>query len=77
MNESVPRRGQKFLPHQMPLRKMALNAVCGTLLLPVLLPLCWIAGRWIESQTRQVLDQWSGTSCSTVGVSELVDGKVH
>jgi putative effector of murein hydrolase LrgA (UPF0299 family) len=36
---------------------MALAAVCGVLLLSILLPAGWMAEQWIENQGHRILDR--------------------
>ena len=67
-NEVCPRCGAQFTPSRLSLREMALAAVCGVLLLSILLPAGWMAKQWIDRQEdrfldhmywREPLDSWS------------------
>ena len=57
MNEVCPRCGAQFIPSRISLREMALAAVCGVLLLSILLPAGWMAEQWIENQGHRILDR--------------------
>jgi len=56
MNEVCPRCGAQFIPSRISLREMALAAVCGVLLLSILLPAGWMAKQWIDRQEDHFLD---------------------
>ena len=67
-NEVCPRCGAQFTPSRLSLREMALAAVCGVLLLSILLSAGWMAKQWIDRQEdrfldhiywREPLDPWS------------------
>ena len=55
-NEICPRCGAQFTSSRLALREMALSAVCGVLLLSILLPAGWMAKQWIDRQQDRFLD---------------------
>ena len=55
-NEVCPRCGAQFTPSRLSLRETALAAVCGVLLLSILLPAGWMAKQWIDRQEDRFLD---------------------
>ena len=55
-NEVCPHCGAQFIPSRLSLREMALAAVCGVLLLSILLPAGWMAKQWIDRQEDRFLD---------------------
>ena len=55
-NEVCPRCGAQFTPSRLSLRETALAAVCGVLLLSILLPAGWMAKQWIDRQEDLLLD---------------------
>jgi hypothetical protein len=55
-SEVCPHCGARFAPSRLSLREMGLAAICGVLLLSILLPVSWIAKRWIERQEDRFLD---------------------
>ena len=56
-NETCPRCGAPIMGSQMSLREMALATLCGSLLLCILLPACWMAIQWIDNHGQRVLDR--------------------
>ena len=56
-NEVCPHCGAQFTPSRLSLREMVLAAVCGSLLLLILVPAGWMAEQWIENQGHRILDR--------------------
>jgi hypothetical protein len=56
-NEVCPHCGAQFTPSRLSLREMVLAAICGSLLLLILVPAGWMAEQWIENQGHRVLDR--------------------
>ena len=55
-NEVCPHCGTQFTPSRLSLREMVLAAICGSLLLSILLPAGWMAKQWIDRQGDLLLD---------------------
>ena len=55
-NEVCPHCGAQFTPSRLSLREMILAAICGSLLLLILVPAGWMAEQWIENQGHRILD---------------------
>jgi len=55
-NEVCPHCGAQLTSSRLSLREMALAAVCGVLLLSILLPAGWMAKQWIDRQEDRFLD---------------------
>ena len=55
-NEVCPHCGAQFTPSRLSLREMVLAAICGSLLLLILVPAGWMAEQWIENQGHRILD---------------------
>ena len=56
-NEVCPHCGAQFTPSPRSLREMVLAAICGSLLLLILVPAGWMAEQWIEDQGHRILDR--------------------
>jgi hypothetical protein len=56
-NEVCPHCGAQFTPSRLSLREMILAAICGSLLLSMLVPAGWMAEQWIENQGHRILDR--------------------
>ena len=56
-NEVCPHCGAQFTPSRPSFREMILAAVCGSLLLLILVPAGWLAEQWIENQGHRILDR--------------------
>ena len=56
-NEVCPHCGAQFTPSRLLLREMILAAVCGSLLLLILVQAGWVAEQWIENQGHRILDR--------------------
>ncbi len=56
-NEICPHCGAQFTPSRISFREMILAAVCGSLLLLILVPAGWMAEQWIENQGHRILDR--------------------
>ena len=56
-NEVCPHCGAQFTQSRRSFREMVLAAVCGSLLLLILVPAGWIAEQWIENQGHRILDR--------------------
>ena len=56
-NEVCPHCGAQFTPSRISFREMILAAVCGSLLLLILVPAGWMAEQWIENQGHRILDR--------------------
>ena len=56
-NEVCPRCGAQFTPSRLSLRETILAAVCGSLLLLILVPAGSMAEKWIENQRHRILDR--------------------
>jgi len=56
-NEVCPQRGAQFSPSRLSIREMVLAAVCGSLLLLILVPAGLMAEQWIENQGNRILDR--------------------
>src|ERR1700677_3386495 len=56
-NEVCPHCGAQFTPSQRSLREMVLAAICGSMLLLILVPAGWMAEQWIENQGHRILDR--------------------
>jgi hypothetical protein len=56
-NEICPRCGAQITPSGLSLREIALTAVCGTLVLSMLMLACWTTEQWIERQGHRILDR--------------------
>ena len=55
-NEVCPRCGARFTSTRLSPQEMILAAVCGVLLLSILLPVGWMAKQWIDGQEDRLLD---------------------
>ena len=55
-NEVCPRCGAQFISSGLSLLEMGLAAICGVLLLSILLPAGWMAKQWIERQEDRFMD---------------------
>ena len=56
-NEVCPCCGTPIKASGPRMRDLVVNVVCGSLLLSILAPACWIAGRWMEGRCQRVLDR--------------------
>jgi hypothetical protein len=56
-NEVCPHCGAPFTPSRLSFRETILTAVCGSLLLLILVPAGWVAEQWIENQGHRILDR--------------------
>ena len=56
-NDVCPHCGAQFTPSRLSLREMVLGAICGSLLLLILVPAGWMAEQWIENQGHRILDR--------------------
>ena len=56
-NEVCPRCGEQFTQSRLSFREMILAAVCGSLLLLILVPAGCMAEQWIENQGHRILDR--------------------
>jgi hypothetical protein len=59
MNEVCPRCGAQIAPYRPSLRELSVAAVCVSLLLSLVVPACWVTGRWVEQQGQRILDRMS------------------
>jgi uncharacterized paraquat-inducible protein A len=55
--EVCPRCGAQFTQSRRSVREMVLAAICGSLLLLILVPAGWMAEQWIENQGHRILDR--------------------
>jgi hypothetical protein len=56
-NEVCPCCGTRIEASRLRMRDLAVNALCGSLLLSILVPACWIAEQWMERQYLRDLDR--------------------
>ena len=56
-NEVCPHCGAQFTQSRRSVREMVLAAICGSLLLLILVPAGWMAEHWIENQGHRILDR--------------------
>ena len=56
-NEVCPQCGAQFTQSRRSVREMVLAAICGSLLLLILVPAGWMAENWIENQGHRILDR--------------------
>ena len=56
-NEVCPYCGAQFTQSRRSVREMVLAAICGSLLLLILVPAGWMAEQWIENQGHRILDR--------------------
>ncbi len=55
-HDVCPRCGARIIPLRSSVREMVVTIVCGSLLLTVFVPACWMAEQWIERREHQILD---------------------
>ena len=55
-NEVCPHCGAQFTQFRLSLREIVLAAICGSLLLLILVPAGWMAEQWIDRQEDHFLD---------------------
>ena len=56
-NEVCPRCGAQITQSRVSFREMAVTALCGCLLLAILVPACWMTEQWIERQSVRIFDR--------------------
>lgn len=56
-SEVCPRCEAKLPRSRLSLRHMILTALCGGLLVAILVPAGWMIEKWIEEQSRQIMDR--------------------
>src|SRR5580658_10521758 len=56
-NEVCPHCGAQFTQSRRSVREMVLAAICGSLMLLILVPAGWMAEQWIENQGHRMLDR--------------------
>jgi len=56
-HEQCSRCGAPIIPHRLSLRELVGGALCGVLLLSIIVPACWATEQWVERQARRLLDR--------------------